>query len=247
MSGHSRPRTALGIAGVVAVIVTAVVLVWAQRQDDSGSAPQDVIPPAAVAPLATATATDAAATVDGEELTWTSAHGVALPVSTVHGPREMHDGRASGFSRTEVGAAIAAAHLVAMTSPSVGPAVFEPTLAVQVVGANASVMAERVAEQYQALRLSAGVQAGRSVPGADADLVGFALDAFDRETGHATVRLVLTSAELRSGDRVLELSVVLTWSAGDWRLVAPPNGVWDSVARVAISLPVGLVRYDQVA
>lgn len=245
VSDQSRLHRAPAIVGVVAVIVTAVVLVWMQRQDDSGTPPADARPPTTA--VSSAPSPDAPGTIDGDQLSWTSANGVALPVSTTHGPRDMHAGRASGFSHTEVGAAFAAAHLVAMTSPSVGPDVFEPTLADQVVGANATTMAGQVAEQYRALRLSAGVQEGRAVPGANANVVGFALDAYDADAGHATVRLVLTSPELRRSERMLELPITLTWSDGDWRLLAPPNGGWDSLAQVATTVPAGLMRYDEVA
>lgn len=230
------------ICAALVFTVTVGIVVGSQGGTDSKGPPRNGGSPG---PPVAGAASDPADTDEGGEVSWTSSHGVSLPVSVRHGPQRAHGGSVSGFARTRPGAAIAAAHLVVMTSPTVGPTVFGPTIARQVVGPNAHVMATGVAQQYQALRLAAGVEEGRPLPGADADVMGFVLDAYDGE--HAVVRLILTSPDLRTGGRVVELLATLAWAEGDWKLVAPPNGVWDSLARVAAAPPEGLQRFEEVA
>lgn len=245
MSAHSSLRRSPGWVAVIAVLIL-VVAFSVIREGRDGDASRNPARDGGASPRPVVTASaDLPAGEDDGGLSWTSAGGVALPVSPEHGPIYTTDGSVSGFARTEVGAAIAAVHLVVMTSPTAGPASFGPTIDKQVVGPNAPVMAAQVAEQYQALRLPAGVEDGQPPPGANADVVGFLLDAYD--PAHAVVRLVLTSPELRADDRVIELPVTLAWTEGDWALVAPPNGVWDSLVQVATAPPEGLQRFEAVA
>lgn len=244
MSARSCIHRSRGWAAVIAVLILVVSFLVLRAGREEGDASGSPRPDgASFRPAVTASA-DVPGGEDDSKLSWTSAHGVALPVSPDHGPIRTRDGSASGFARTEVGAAIAAAHLVVITSSTAGPASFGPAIEEQVVGPNAPAMAARVAEQYQALRLPAGVGDGQPLPGANADVLGFLLEAYD--SAHAVVRLVLTSPELQADGDVVELPVTLAWSEGDWALVAPPNGVWDSLVEVTMTPPVELKRFDEV-
>lgn len=173
---------------------------------------------------------------------WVDVHGVALPVSPTDGPARVDDARSSGFAQTEAGAAIAAAHLLTRVSPSAGPAAFEPALAEQVVGPNRDALRQAVSEQYQAMSAR-----GAPIGALESELVGFQLeDGPHLPSDTATVRIVLTSPELRASGRMLEALVAMQWSDGDWRLVAPPHGDWSITTRVVTTTPPAMVTFDEV-
>ena len=170
--------------------------------------------------------------------------GVELPVSSTHGPRHLRDGLASGFSNSEVGAALAAVHLLMRTSATAGPRVFEPTITAQVTGANAAVMKLYVADQYAKLRRSHQVADGASIDGADAQPVGYRIAAYASRT--AVIDVGLTSPQLQESQRLLQFTVSLRWINDDWRAVAPPRGDWGSVAVPLGSTPAGLRDYGDI-
>ena len=176
---------------------------------------------------------------------WDSSLGVRLPVSQRNGPRLLKAGRASGFTRTQAGAALAAANLVPRTSPNVGPAIFGVTLSEQVRGPNRMAMARLVAAEYELQRQRSGVPEGSRLPGADAELLGYAGAGVGADGTHATVQLALTSPDLRATDRLLVVFVSLQWADGDWQLIAPPQGDWGNVSNIETTPPSALRTFGE--
>ena len=198
---------------------------------------RDAVPSAGPQPTPSP-AIEATSTPAPPDLTWEEAGGVALPVSGTHGPRLTQDGLASGWSESEPGAAIAAAHLLIRTGPTVGPEVFEPTITGQTTGPNVAALKLAVNEQY------AELQTNSTAPAAGAQLVGYRIGSYGDDA--ATVDLVLESADLSASDRYLQVTVSLRWMNDDWWLVAPPNGDWAQVSTPLGSLPDGLQRYEDL-
>jgi hypothetical protein len=230
-AGRRRARLALaamaGAAVVVLAIVTAGVLTLSRTPERGG---------ALVAPTSITAS-------DGSDVTWDEVAGVALPASRLHGPRITSRGRAAGYSRSERGAAFAAVHVLIRTSAASGPRVFEPVLASQVVGTHAGAMKAAVANEYQQLRAQYGVPHGEPIPGGDARVRGYRIATFDAGARRAWVDVALASAQLGSPTRVVDFTVELRWSEGDWRVVAPPDGDWSSRATLLGSPPAGLIPY----
>ena len=134
--------------------------------------------------------------------------GMELPVSKIAGPTTFTDTSVGGFTRSALGAAIAAAHLVVRTDPVAGADAFEPVLATQVVGAK-----DRLADAVHA-QAAQTVEAG--TPGT---LLGWRLDG-DPATGAVVAHLAVEQA---GGSRV-DFAVPLRWVDGDWRIDAPAEG-----------------------
>ena len=144
-----------------------------------------------------------------------------------------------------LGAALAAANLVPRTSPNVGPAIFGVTLSEQVRGPNRLAMARLVAAEYELQRQRSGVPEGARLPGADAELLGYAGADVSAHGTHATVQLALTSPDLRATDRLLVVFVSLQWADGDWQLIAPPQGDWGNVSSIETTPPSALRTFGE--
>jgi hypothetical protein len=187
---------------------------------------------------------EAAASLTPVELSWVEAGGVALPVSATHGPRRLVADLASGWSLSEEGAALAAAHLLVRSGPTVGPEVFEPTITGQTTGPNVAALKLAVNEQYAELEQTATAPQGAQ---AGAQLVGYRVATVDLDTGSAVIDLVLDSPQLSESDRYLQVTVSLEWLNDDWWLVAPPKGDWALVSTPLGALPDGLQRYEDLA
>jgi hypothetical protein len=173
------------------------------------------------------------------EITWSAVGGVPLPTSLTHGPRNDRDGLAAGFSNSEPGAALAAVHLLIRTGPTVGPAVFEPTIASQATGANVAALKLTTSELYADSSASPGTASGTQI-------LGYRVESYASSPGSATVDVVLTSPALRETDRSLQTTVSLEWINGDWWIVAPPLGDWGQVSTPIGELPDGLQRYEDI-
>lgn len=161
--------------------------------------------------------TDPLADLDFVEL-----NGYSLPVSDQAGPRDVSNRLAREFSHDRAGAVLAAVNLLARVSPNNEPAIFSPTLRNQVVGDHAADFAAKVAQQYQDERLQAGVADGEPVE-STVDILGYRLEEFSPNS--ATVSVLSGSSQVRVAFRV-----DLRWIDGDWKMVAPAGGVWDSAA-----------------
>lgn len=179
-------RWLLAAAGAGLVVVTALAAVLLLG---GGSETPDGTPAAAVQ--------------------WRSWHGIELPVSTTAGPQVWQDegDRVSGFARSELGAAIAAAHLSVRVDPAVGEQVWGPVLAEQAVG--------------EVQRLRAALEAAPSSPdaGQPGRLDGWRLDG-DPGDDELVVHLAVRAAD---GSDV-DYAVSLAWHDGDWALKVPAAG-----------------------
>lgn len=227
------------LAGVLVAAILLVVagLIVAQSRDEPGSAAQPSEGPEE--PSA-----ESAGSEPVLELTWDEAGGAALPVSAMHGPRSLRDGLASGWSQSEKGAALAAAHLLVRSGPTVGPEVFEPTISGQVTGPNTAALKLAVNEQHSKLEHTAdAAQKSQGV----AQMVGYRVSVYDPAAGSAVIELVLDSAQLAESQRYLQVTVSLQWLNDDWWLVAPPKGDWAVVSTPLGALPDGLQRYEDLA
>ena len=175
------------------------------------------------------------------DITWAKTAGVDLPLSRTHGPRTVTAATASGFSNSELGAAIAAVHVLIRSSAAAGPVVFEPTITQQVTGANAAAMKLLVAQQYEQLRRDKGAAAGEPIAG-DAEVLGYRVGAYDSRAS-AVIQVFLTSPELSAKGQRLRFDVRLQRADDDWRVVAPPRGDWGAVTTTLSGSPDGLLSY----
>lgn len=164
------------------------------------------------------------------DIQWTSVAGAAVPVSPTAGPFVRTDGRAHGFADTPLGAVMAAANLTVRLCPQVGPAVFTATAGEQVVGADAPLLRQQLEQDYQAARLRLGVADGAPAGVLSAAARGYQITSY---TPHAASVLLLLAGPGPSGQVLLTVAVQLVWMTGDWLLVAPSGGSFDSVAAVA--------------
>jgi hypothetical protein len=188
---------------------------------------------------AATTASAVPSTTPPPDITWSAIGGVPLPTSRTHGPRSDRDGLSAGFSNSEPGAALAAVHLLIRTGPTVGPAVFEPTIGSQATGANVAALKLATNELYADTSASPGTDSGTEV-------LGYRVESYAASPGSATVDVVLTSPALRQTDRSLQTTVSLEWLKGDWWIVAPPLGDWGQVSTPIGELPDGLQRYEDI-
>jgi hypothetical protein len=219
------------VTGLVTVLLMGITaLVISLRDGDEARGTADAT-----------TAVDRAPTVTPmPAITWSVVGGVRLPTSRTHGPRNDSDGLASGFSNSEPGAALAAVHLLIRTGPTVGPSVFEPTIAGQATGANVAALELTTNELYT----EAGAQPFATATGTE--LVGYRVGSYAGSPGSAAVDVILTSPALRQSGRSLQTTVSLEWINGDWWIVAPPLGDWGQVSTPIGELPDGLQRYEDI-
>ena len=168
-----------------------------------------------------------------ESVRWSNFQGILLPSSPA-GPTVVDGGRASGFAHTRAGAVMAAIHIPFRADPRIGPAVYEPTIASQVVGADKEKFLAAVRTTYDAKRFmrygtgSLHTEFGRPV--AEYGRVwAFRVDAYDESA--ASIH-VLTRTEWPGSTCCLTTpkyensTYTVRWIDGDWRLDAPPNGMW---------------------
>jgi hypothetical protein len=158
------------------------------------------------------------------DVTWTTVAGVALPGSATAGPRHRDGGLAAGFAHTPAGALLAAVHLLVNTTPQVGPAVFAPTLASQVVGEHADAMRAAVQASYATLGGDGG-----PIGSLTSALAGARLAGYDQTAG--TVDLLTVAIDATGTARFAATPVRLVWTGADWALLAPPDGEWDGIVR----------------
>ncbi|MBY5163163.1 hypothetical protein [Salsipaludibacter albus] len=214
------------VALAAAVVLTGVIgLILLLGNDDQPDA-QPTEPTASQTPDATEpTAPDETTTptVSGEEWTSVDVAGITLPVSEQAGPHDLSDGRAQDFEQTELGAVMAAVHLVPRLSGFATPAVFEPTIEEQVVaGENAQRLLTAAQTEY-----AAAVDAqGRDDPRAAGTVRGYRVLSYSDAA--ATVEL-WTEAQGPDGTVRIASEVDLIWD-GQWKVQAPPDGDWATVA-----------------
>jgi hypothetical protein len=222
--------TVVALVALAGVLVTIVVVrvVWTGR---SGATTPG---PAPSAPL-----------VDdgGPDLRWRPFQpGQDLPESLTAGPIRHLDGRAGGFARTELGAALAAIHIGHRIDPTVGSGIFEPTIRDQVVGADAGALRQNLSTSYTQARLDQGKRPGEPLERGhpergQAQLVAYHVESFGPDA--ATVAM-FTAYEDRTSE-FFSFRFDVRWIDEDWRLVAPPKGDISTVFTRLTALPPGAV------
>ncbi|MFI5845599.1 hypothetical protein ACIA8K_38435 [Catenuloplanes sp. NPDC051500] len=232
---QARRRTAMVTASGAAIVVSIVAAVAGlagmhDQQDDSGPQPAEsgmVIPIPGETGSAAAPPASAAVSPTTGDLRWVSVAGARLPVSASGGPADVSAGRARGFAFSKLGAVLAAAHVTLRLSPQAGPRVFEPTVRDQVVGADAATLARNLGEEYEQARSRLGLPYGEPAGTLYAVARGYqvTLSGIDAE-----VRLLIEGPGTWQ-PVLIELTVRTRWIGGDWRIVAPSDGLWGDDAR----------------
>jgi hypothetical protein len=230
---HRRP-----IRTIVATVAAAGLLtagLWLAASDGgrapmpTGSRPAVPAPPdvAGSVPLP---ATTTMPLVWPADVWWTVVAGFHLPMSGQVGPARESAGRVWGFAHTPVGAVFAALHLVVRTSPQVGPAVWAPTLRDQVVGPDAAAYADAVAAGYEAARQRLRLPWGQPLEPITATVAGVRVQNYTPQG--CDLQLLIEAPDGAGTARAVTL-VRLSWTGGDWRLVAPPMGDWATARSTA--------------
>lgn len=172
-------------------------------------------------------------------VSWRDFHGVLLPYSGAAGPRDVDGDRAAGFTRTPLGALLAAVHIAVRANVQWGPEVFEPTVQEQVIGPDAEALLSSTREAYQELR-------GDRPDGAALGRGYVVLEGF-RWQGYSPQVASLDLLSAGPGDSDVTARAVtriqLHWRDGDWRVIAPPGGTWAGAASAIESLD-GYVRFS---
>jgi hypothetical protein len=156
---------------------------------------------------------------------WTDVHGIALPVSARFGPADTLGGRAAQFSHDWFGALLAAVHISARAAASAGPSVFRSTIGEQVVGADADELLANVEANYRQRRTNTGLLPGVRLLNTSSALAGYRFDAVSDSM--VSLRLAISiRIPSEPGTVYLAIRLDVRWLLGDWRLVAPPDGLW---------------------
>ncbi|QKG20085.1 hypothetical protein ACTIVE_1721 [Actinomadura verrucosospora] len=171
-------------------------------------------------------------------LAWWDYHGVALPYSAGDGPRSTGGDLASGFTRTPLGALLAAVHVSVRANAQWGPQVFEPTITKQVIGPDAATLLAAMRELY-------GKRHGDLPKDAALGRAYVVLEAF-RWQGYSpdTASLDLVSAGPGDSDMTVRAvtRIQLQWQNDDWRVIAPPGGTWGGAA-ASLTSSDGYIRF----
>jgi hypothetical protein len=193
-------------------LVTAVETTTAAR-DSHGH----TIPAAAVALLTaggyaavSALGADPAPTVAAAATTTVAWNGMALPAGP-DGPTDPAADVASGFARTELGAAMAAAHLSVRIDPYAGPASFEPTITTQTHGGDPAALLAATRDRYTELGGDGG-----PIPTTTGQITGWRIDGF---TPDAPTTVHLRVAD--PGGSATDYGIAVVWVDSDYALVDP--------------------------
>jgi hypothetical protein len=216
-------RQAATVVGIVALLLALllvlVVRLWTGRTTGAPDAA-----PGAIADT-------------GPDLQWRPFRpGQDLPESRTAGPARHAEGRAAGFTRSQLGAALAAIHIGNRVDPTVGPTVFEPTIRQQVVGADVNRLAEQTSARYDQGRQEQGKGPGEPLDPGRARLAAFKVESYLPDS--ATVDM-LTAYEDHS--QYFSFRYEVRWVDDDWHLVAPADGDMTKVLTRLPALPSGAV------
>lgn len=232
-----RTRRVLFLAAIVGVLLVSLLVFGlvggisgrSPAQASPGpTSPGNVAPSGAPAPPSSSSPSDQPAA----DVVFTSALGDQLPVSKTAGPRALRTEVALGFTRTRLGAALAAVHLFVRLTPDVGPGVYRPAIVFQVVGDGKEPMQKLISQQYDERSEAAGITDGGPLrdTGSNAVYIGYNIETFTQRTARVHLLAVSADGDPSSGqDVVLDLRWAedLPWGP-DWVLVAPADGTWSA-------------------
>lgn len=254
IAARARRRTAAVVATASAAVLAATVtvagllLLLGQRGAPVPDGPPAPTAPTAFAspvapagPTAAPSGSPAAPGQAVDDLSWTTVAGARVPVSRTAGPRDTTGGRARGFARSPLGAALAAAHLSLRLSPQAGPAVFGPTLREQVVGGDTAALGQHLEQEYEQTRARLGLPYGQPAGRLYSTARGYQVDQDTPTT--AAVRLLIEGPGKAGASVLVELRLSTEWIGRDWVLVAPPGGTWNS-ATALVTNTAGYTPYS---
>jgi hypothetical protein len=233
VSPARRPRRLLPAAAAAAVAGAAAALVIARGGTAGGSAP-GARPSSPAASPASGQQAPQLPLVSLGGLRWSDFHGVELPASASAGPRDTAGGLASGFADTPLGALLAAENIAVRANAQWGPGIFTPTIRGQVTGPGAAALLSGCQASYAQASQAARVTGG--APLGDAYVVEEAFRWVAYAPADATVDLVSAGPGSQGATVRASVRVEVTWSGGDWRVVAPPGGDWGNAAAQLSSL-----------
>ena len=237
----SRRRTWTHVftgAAVAAVLAaTAAVLTHGGESHGDGSAGS---PSAAHAAPPSPGALEEAAGVS-----WTEVQGVHVPSSPTAGPMLQDGALATGFADSDLGAALAAIHIVYRASPAPGPAVFREALERQVVGPGKAPLMQAVEADYEHSRFASGLPAGSPLGKGSATFTGYTVTAMPGGDRH--VQVTEQAPDSNGVQQTFSLDVVVTRVDGDWRVIAPSRGTWVQAITRIDAVPAGLTPFSPAA
>lgn len=213
-------RRILGGTTVAAVLIgllggVAIALSRPAPTPEPAAAAADAAAPADQQPVAPAPApeppvdTDAAVEANDSSVAWM---GTQLPADTTAGPTTWSATRSAGFTRTPLGAALAAVHISTHIDPHTGPATFVPAIRQQLLGNTNPVLATYTAA-YRAKARQLGIRGGAPLTQliTVGRFVGWSIPTFTAD-GRNNVRLLV-----RARGRDIEFIVPVRWVDGDWK------------------------------
>ncbi|MFI1994858.1 hypothetical protein [Actinoplanes sp. NPDC020271] len=168
--------------------------------------------------------TDTTTTVPTErlaDLRWEKLGPLSVPFSASAGPCQTTATTASGYAHTPAGALVAAAQITSRTSIFDPMKVATDTIEQQVIAGQARDQLLTDTKSHKPLTENSAGQ-----------LTAWSMLSYSDDT--AVISLAMTNASLQG--RYLTIPVTMRWDNGDWRLVAPPSGSWNSSAAVTSTL-----------
>ena len=167
-------------------------------------------------------------------LRWSDFHGIELPSSSSAGPHDTAGGLASGFADSPLGALLAAENIAVRANAQWGPGIFTPTIRAQVTGPDTAALLSGCQASYDQASQAAHVTGGTPLGNAYVAEEAFRWVAYSPVD--AIVDLVSAAPGSQGATVQASVRVEVTWSGGDWRVVAPPGGDWGNAAARLSSL-----------
>ncbi len=142
-------------------------------------------------------------------------NGMSLPTGP-DGPTDPGGPVATGFENTELGAAMAAAHLSVRIDPYAGPASFEPTITTQTFGGDPAALLGATRARYDTAAARARIRDGGPIPTSTGQIIGWSTDGWAPDAP-TTVHLLVTGADGTDTD----YAIAVVWVDGDYQLIDP--------------------------
>lgn len=184
----------------------------------------------------------ATACTPGLDTAWTDVVGVQVPISSSDGPRTVQGLYATGYTRTDRGAALAAVNILIRSSWSLGPVAYRKVISSEVLPGKSrdDLISTNDASYVQATEETPPSSDGGPIPGSNATVAGYRL--VSRTSTHAVVTVVLTGISDTGALTDITFTMRLTYRHGSWRAASPPDGDWSTIAQRA-NTTTHLTRY----
>lgn len=193
-----RPRAPL-VIGIVVVVVAAAVVAFVLGRHQSAP------------PVATPAPTTPHTAPGGNGVTWSNVADTIVPISSTAGPHVVHDGLASGYARTTLGAVIAAINISSRLTSEAGPIVYTAVANQQCYGG--------VQDMITAIQNSASSSSDSSaLPTA----YWYRIVNGSAESGVLVLAIAAQTPQSQSLGGYVQYDRTVQWQSGDWRLQVPP-------------------------